>query len=131
MGGRGSSTKTDTSYQGKTYNTASGRGVTADKMYSKISSLSESVRNDVNAQETIQQLKSVQKNPDAKITIYRATVGDSINKNDWIFLSEKQAEKWTKTPFGTPKQGVKVLKKKVPAKKVDWSGKNLEFVYLG
>lgn len=100
-------------------------------MYSKVSSLADNVKNDIRAKETIEQLKNIQGNPNATVTIYRATIGNTINKNDWIFLSKEQADKWTKTPLGTPKKGVKVITKKVKAKKVDWTGKNLEFVYLG
>ena len=121
----------DTSYQGKQYNTASGRGVTVNDMYKRLDSLSASVVNDPNVKETITQINKVKNNPDATITMYRATIGNSINKNDWVFLSKAQAEKWTKTPFGTPKPNVKVLEQKVKAKQVDWTGKNLEFVFLG
>ena len=34
-----------------------------------------------------------------------------------------------KTAFGTPKKGFKVVKKVVSAKEIDWTGKNLEFMY--
>lgn len=83
------------------------------------------------APEAVQQINAVAGNPNATITIYRASIGNSINQNDWVFLDKKQADKWTKTPMGRPKPGVKVITKKVKAKTVDWTGKNLEFVYLG
>lgn len=130
-GGRGGKSKLSSNYQGKQYHTAVGRGVTIDKMYTKIDSLPEKVKNDKLVTETLSQIEKVKNNPNATVTMYRATIGDTINQNDWVFLSEKQAEKWTKTSFGTPKVGVKVIKQKVKASRVDWTGKNLEFVYLG
>ena len=132
MGGRGSSSGiANTSYQGTQYAKAAGRGVTVDNMQTKLGGLSNSVMQDKNAEEALRQIEKAKNNPNATVTLYRATPGNSINANDWVFLSKAQAEKWTKTPFGTPKPGFKVLQKKVKAKKVDWSGKNLEFVYLG
>ena len=117
MGGRGAS---GLSYQGK--NSGSGRasssGVNVSEMRGKLDSLSSNVLNDKHAAETIEQ-------------IYRATVGNSINQNDWVFLSKAQAERWTKTPLGRPKPGVKVIESTVKASEVDWTGKNLEFVYTG
>lgn len=119
--------KADTSYQGKQYGKAYGRGETADMMAGKLDKLPEKV---VEANpEAIKQLKEASGNPNAKITIYRATVGDTINEGDWVFLERSLAEKWTKTPMGTPKKGCKVLTKEVAAKDVDWTGKNLEFAY--
>ena len=121
----------DLSYQGKQYNKAVGRGVTVDKMNSILDKISDSVKNDKNVTETLTQINNVKNNPNADIKIYRATIGDTINQNDWVFLSKAQADKWTKTPFGTPKPNFKVVEMTVKAKNVDWSGKNLEFVYLG
>jgi hypothetical protein len=129
MGGRGGSGGL-TSYQGQQYNRASSSGVNVSGMKSKLDGLPEKVVNDVKARETISQINSISSQNDT-VTIYRATVGDTINSNDWIFLSRAQAEKWSKTALGTPKPGVKVLERKVKAKDVYWSGKNLEFVYTG
>ncbi|MGE9997438.1 hypothetical protein, partial [Catenibacterium mitsuokai] len=67
-------------------------------------------------------------NQNAKIKIYRATIGNTINSGDWVFLDKSQADKWTKTPLGRPKPGVKVITQTVKAKDVDWTGKNLEFM---
>lgn len=129
MGGRGAS---GLSYQGK--NGGSGRasssGVNVSEMRSKLDTLSPNVLNDKRAAETIEQIRNLT-GRDQNVRIYRATVGNSINKNDWVFLSKAQAERWTKTPLGSPKPGVKVIESTVKAKDVDWTGKNLEFVYKG
>ena len=128
MGGRGASS--GASYQGlKGYAKATGTGNTVDMMSTKIDSLSDKVKMD--NQTAISVINSVKDNPNATITIYRATIGKGINKGDWVFLDEAHAQKWTKTAFGTPKPNVKVRKKKVKAKDVDWTGKNLEFMYKG
>lgn len=129
MGGRGAS---GLSYQGK--NGGSGRasssGVNVSEMRSKLDSLSSNVLNDKRAAETIEQIQNLT-GRDQNVKIYRATVGNSINQNDWVFLSKAQAERWTKTPLGRPKPGVKVIESTVKASEVDWTGKNLEFVYTG
>lgn len=129
MGGRGAS---GLSYQGK--NGGSGRasssGVNVSEMRSKLDSLSSNVLNDKRAAETIEQIQNLT-GRDQNVKIYRATVGNSINQNDWVFLSKAQAERWTKTPLGRPKPGVKVIESTVKASEVDWTGKNLEFVYVG
>nr|DAF59612.1 MAG TPA: hypothetical protein [Siphoviridae sp. ctmIh35] len=129
MGGRGAS---GLSYQGK--NGGSGRasssGVNVSEMRSKLDSLSSNVLNDKRAAETIEQIQNLT-GRDQNVKIYRATVGNSINQNDWVFLSKEQAERWTKTPLGRPKPGVKVIESTVKASEVDWTGKNLEFVYTG
>lgn len=129
MGGRGAS---GLSYQGK--NGGSGRasssGVNVSEMRSKLDGLSSNVLNDKRAAETIEQIQNLT-GKDQNVKIYRATVGNSINQNDWVFLSKAQAERWTKTPLGRPKPGVKVIESTVKASEVDWTGKNLEFVYTG
>lgn len=126
--GRKAKATADTSYQGKQFNRATGTGKTADKMAAEISKLAP---NAIKAnQEAIAQIQAVSGNPNATITIYRATVGDTINNGDWVFLEKSLAERWTKTAMGTPKPGVKVLQMKVKAKDVDWTGKNLEFGYF-
>ena len=130
MGSCNSGGKADTSYQGqKGYAKASGTGFTVDMMGSKLNGLPDNVKK--NSQTAIDVINSVKGNPNAQITIYRATIGSGINKGDWVFLDKEHADKWTKTAFGTPKKGVKVRTKKVKAKDVDWTGKNLEFMYKG
>ena len=130
MGGRGGSS--DLSYQGR--NGGSGRaassGVNVSGMKSRLSMLPENVINNRLAQEVISQIEQI-KDKTSNVKIYRATIGDSINQNDWVFLARQQAERWTKAAFGTPKPGVKVIEATVKAKDVDWTGKNLEFVYKG
>ena len=125
-GGIATSNKPDTSYQGKQFAKASGTGNTVDMMVDKLSNLSPKVLQ-ANP-ESVAQIQKVANNPNAKIKIYRATIGNTINSGDWVFLDKSQADKWTKTPLGRPKQGVKVLTQTVKAKDVDWTGKNLEFM---
>lgn len=130
MGGRGGSS--GLSYQGKNGGSgrASSNGVNVSNMKSKLGSLPQKVVDNKLATETVSQINSI-KDRGSNVKIYRATVGDSINQNDWVFLSRAQAERWTKTPLGRPKPGVKVIESTVKAKDVDWTGKNLEFVYKG
>lgn len=118
MGGRGGSS--NLSYQGR--NGGSGRasssGVNISEMKKRLSSLSDNVINNRLVQEAISQIEQV-KDGLSNVKIYRATVGDSINQNDWIFLSRQQAERWTKTALGRPKPGVKVIEAIVKARDVD------------
>ena len=125
-GGIATSNKPDTSYQGKQFAKASGTGNTVDMMVDKLSNLAPKVLQ-ANP-ESVAQIQKVANNPNAKIKIYRATIGNTINSGDWVFLDKSQADKWTKTPLGRPKPGVKVLTQTVKAKDVDWTGKNLEFM---
>ena len=121
----------DTSYQGKDYSKAPTTNIKTNEMYeTAIKLINKSPKVAIDEEEELKQLESVKNNPDGEITIYRATIGDTINDNDWVFLSRTKAERWTRTPFGTPKPNVKVLEKKVKAKDVEWTGKNLEFVYF-
>lgn len=130
MGGRGAASSL--SYQGN--NGGSGRaasnGVNVSQMKSRLNSLADKVINNRLASEAVEQINRI-KDANSDVKIYRATIGDSINQNDWIFLSKAQAERWTKTALGRPKPGVKVIESTVKAKDVDWTGKNLEFVYKG
>lgn len=118
----------NTSYQGKgLYRRAIGTNRTVDMMSEKIGALPEKLRNDnPMALAVIEQAAG---DPEAQITIYRATPGNSINDGDWVYLDEEHAQRWTKTHFGRPKPGVQVVSKTVKAKEVDWTGKNLDFVY--
>lgn len=125
-GGIATSNKPDTSYQGKQFAKASGTGNTVDMMVDKLSNLAPKVLQ-ANP-ESVAQIQKVANNPNAKIKIYRATIGNTINSGDWVFLDKSQADKWTKTPLGRPKPGVKVITQTVKAKDVDWTGKNLEFM---
>lgn len=127
MGGRGSSSGIDTSYQGnRGYARASSSGYSVSDMKSKLASVPQKTKD--GAPQAVATINRVANNPNEKITIYRATVGDRINNGDWVFLDKSQAERWTKTPFGRQKPGVKVVTMSVKASDVDWTGKNLEFM---
>lgn len=136
MGGRG---QTSTSYQGR--NLGSGRAHSEgtvletreriDRMldtYSKVG---------IGQDEAIRQIRKIA-SPNDDVRIYRATVGDTINGGDWIFLDEFSANRWAHQTFhpDRPKVGAdgrpfKVVAATVKAKDVGWTGKNLEFVYTG
>ena len=128
FGGRGASS----SYQGKEYDKAPSTGKTADVIIKEVRKWQKENRNSViieNNKKAIDLLEKIENNPNAEITIYRATPGNSINNNDWVFLDKDYAERWTRTPMGTPKPGFKVVELKTKAKNVEWTGKNLEFAY--
>lgn len=72
--------------------------------------------------ETKEALEKVKGNPDAKITIYRATTGDTINDGDWITLSKSYAEDHNYSQLDG--KG-KVISKEVPVKDVEWAGDDL------
>lgn len=122
--------KPDLSYQGTNNGSGKARdtGITPDKV--DLSSVGEKVLEDKLAVEAIEQIKKVANNPKAKVTIYRATIGDTINEGDWVFLSEANAERWTKTPMGRPKPNFKVVKMVVDAEDIKYQKKNLEFGYF-
>ena len=121
-------TGSDTSYQGNGgYRKASGTGNTVDMMANRLEKLPQKTLEDFS--EAVEVINSVKGKPDAEVNIYRATVGDSINDGDYVWLDKKHADRWTKTAMGTPKPNVKVLTMAVKASEVDWTGKNLEFVY--
>ena len=72
--------------------------------------------------ETKEALEKVKGNPDAKITIYRATTGDTINDGDWITLSKSYAEDHNYSQLDG--KG-KIISKEVPVKDVEWAGDDL------
>lgn len=72
--------------------------------------------------ETKEALEKVKGNPDAKITIYRATTGDTINEGDWVTLSKSYAEDHNYSQLDG--KG-KVISKEVPVKDVEWAGDDL------
>lgn len=75
--------------------------------------------------ETVQQIRSAKGNPEAEITIYRATTSDSINSGDWVTLSRGYAEQYLDD------ESFKVVTKRVKAKDVLWPGDDLmEFGYF-
>lgn len=126
----GAQKKPDLSYQGTNGVSDKARytEITADKV--DLSGVSKNALEDKLATEAIEQINKVANNPKAKVTIYRATIGDTINEGDWVFLSEANAERWTKTPMGRPKPNVKVVKMVVDADDIQFQKKNLEFGYF-
>lgn len=126
MGGRGSSFNA-VSYQGKQFARIKTEGFTPDQMHEKMQSIKVSKRDS----EAVKQIEKIKGNPNANVTIYRATIGDHINSGDWVFLSKAQAERWTKTTFGKPKKGFKVVSANVKARTLIYQGKGLEFGYIG
>lgn len=136
MGGRGSTSKSaavgSLDYQGN--NMGSGKAFaqsTLTELKGKMGALAEKTLMDEAAAETRQQLAELTSEEDY-ITIYRGTPGDAINNSDWVFMSLEQAENWCRSRFsGAVKPGYHVVTARVKAKDVGWTGKNLEFVYLG
>ena len=126
--------KKNLSYQG--VGSASGKapptGKTADTVINDVRKWEKEGKNSQVIEwnkEGIETLKEIEGNPNAKITVYRATPGDNINDGDWVFIDRQHAENWTKTPFGSPKPGFKVVEMETEAKNVEWTGKNLEFAF--
>jgi len=72
--------------------------------------------------ETITQLRAARNNPDAEMTIYRATPGDTINDGDWITLSKAYADEHNRSQLGGKGN---VLSQKVPAKDIQFAGDDL------
>ena len=73
--------------------------------------------------ETMKQLNQARNNPEAEITIYRATTGNSINDGDWITLSKDYANMHNESQLDG--KG-KVLEMKVKAKDIQYAGDSLE-----
>lgn len=132
---KGGTKEPDLSYQGSTSDIARGTGKTADVVAEEIDKWVREGKNSVlleESKEAIVQLNKVRGNPNAMITIYRATPGDSINKGDWVFLDKHKADRWSKSLFSNQlKPGYKVITMQVRANQIDWTGKNLEFMYKG
>ena len=79
--------------------------------------------NDVATKETMQQLNKVRNNPDALVTIYRATTGDNINNGDWITLSKTYADTHNQHSLGG--KG-KVISMQVRAKDIQFAGDDIK-----
>lgn len=79
--------------------------------------------NDVATKETMQQLNKVRNNPDAMVTIYRATTGDNINNGDWITLSKTYADTHNQHSLGG--KG-KVISMQVRAKDIQFAGDDIK-----
>lgn len=79
--------------------------------------------NDVATKETMQQLNKARNNPDAEITIYRATIGDKINDGDWITLSPTYAK--THNEHNLDNKG-KIISMKVKASDIQFAGDDIK-----
>jgi hypothetical protein len=106
---------------------ATSNGISIDNMASKLDSLSDNNKANV---EAIDIIKKAANNPNAKVKVYRATTNDSIISGDWVFLTKSQADDFSKSKITKKlKEGYKVLSAEANASDIDWTGKNLEFVY--
>lgn len=84
--------------------------------------------NEKSSQESLRALKKVKGNPDAEITIYRATPGNKINHGDWITLSKTYANWHNQSQFNGK---ANVLEMKVKAKDIQFAGDDInEFGYF-
>ena len=82
--------------------------------------------------ETIRILKSVQGNPDAKVTVYRGTPGNSLNTGDWVTLSRGYAEIYAGDGAYSDNPNSKVISFEVRAGDLSFDGDSLfEFGYWG
>lgn len=132
MGGRGS---VSLSYQGN--NGGSGRAfgkgtiLEARDAIEKYVSKNYKVTSDAAGQSAMEIVRSVVSGDDS-VTIYRATPSNRINTGDWVFLTREQADRFSRSPFsGKRKSGFNVVEIKTTADNVQWTGKNLEFMYAG
>lgn len=78
--------------------------------------------------ESLEALRKVRNNPEGEITIYRATIGDSINEGDWITPSKTYAEWHNDSQFDGK---ANIIELKVKAKDIRFAGDDLnEFGYF-
>ena len=78
--------------------------------------------------ESLNALKKVRNNPDAELTIYRATIGNKINPGDWVTPSKAYAEYHNSSQFDGKGN---VLEMKVKAKDIQFAGDDInEFGYF-
>lgn len=84
-------------------------------------------------EETMRQLEAARRDPQAKVTIYRAAPPDvgQINDGDWVTLSRTYAEQHA-MQSDDPSEDWPVMATQVPANQVFWDGNDLaEFGYTG
>ena len=80
------------------------------------------------SKESFKILKQIKNNPNAEITIYRATTGNKINVGDWVTLSKKYAEYHNNSQFNGKGN---IVELKVKAKDVQYAGDDInEFGYF-
>lgn len=78
--------------------------------------------------ESLEALRKVRNNPEAEITIYRATPGDTINEGDWVTPSRKYAELHNNSQLDGKGN---ILELRVKAKDLLWGGDDInEFGYF-
>ena len=78
--------------------------------------------------EALNSLKKVRNNPNAEMTIYRATIGNKINVGDWVSPSKAYAEYHNKSQFDGK---ANILEMKVKAKDIQFAGDDInEFGYF-
>ena len=83
--------------------------------------------NEAYSKESFNALKKIKDNPNAEITIYRATTGDKINVGDWVTLSKKYADYHNNSQFDGKGN---IVELKVKAKDVQFAGGDInEFGY--
>ena len=81
---------------------------------------------------TINTLKAVQGNPDAIVTVYRGTPGNSLNTGDWVALSREYAEIYAGDGPYSDNPNSKVLSFDVRAGDLSFDGDSIfEFGYWG
>ena len=73
-------------------------------------------------QESLSALKKIKGNPDAKVKVYRATVGDTINDGDWVTLSKSYAKEHNDHSLGG---NGKILEMTVSAKDIQFAGDDI------
>ena len=84
--------------------------------------------NEEYSKESFKVLKRIKGNPNAQITIYRATTGNEINDGDWVTVSKKYAEHHNEAYLNG--KG-KVISLKVKAKDIQFAGDDInEFGYF-
>lgn len=78
--------------------------------------------------ESLSALKKVRNNPEAEITIYRATIGDKINPGDWVTPSKRYAQEHLKRSLNG---NGNIVEQKVKAKDILFAGDDInEFGYF-
>ncbi len=75
--------------------------------------------------ESLKTIQSIKANPNAEVTIYRASPKNEFNHGDWVTLSKEYANQESKA------EGVKVYSKTVKASEIGWPGDSInEFGYF-
>lgn len=79
--------------------------------------------------ESASAIRKIRGNPNAKVTMYRATVGDTIYPNDWVTLSPEYAKQHLANAL-RDQPDAKIIKQTVAARDLRWPGDDInEFGY--